>query len=235
MNKSSQQQTLGTPILEVIDLAKEYQGNGGVITALRQVSLTVHPGEMAAIMGPSGSGKSTLLFILGLLLSPTGGRYYMLGTDMLKLARTAQAETRRNCIGFVFQNSDMIETCSVYENLELPLIYADVRRAERPERIAEALNRVNMTHRLGHPANRLSGGERQRVGIARALVNRPCLLLGDEPTGQVDRANGQRIMDCFERIADDGKTAVIVVTHDPLVAARCPRMCRLEDGVLYEP
>lgn len=234
MNRPARQQTIGKTVLHVAGLAKEFQGNGTMITALRDVNLSVHQGEMVAVMGPSGTGKSTLLFILGLLLYPTRGSYHILGRDMLRLNRKAQAKIRRKFIGFVFQSSDMVETCSVHENLELPLIYAEVRRAERPVRIAEALERVNMTHRLRHPARLLSGGERQRVGIARALVNRPRLILADEPTGQVDQSNGQRIMDCFEQIAGDGRTAIIVVTHDPVVAARCPRNCHLEDGVLYE-
>jgi len=186
-------------------------------------------------MGPSGVGKSTLLFILGLLLAPTSGTYHMLGQNMGGFSRTAQARLRRQWLGFVFQGSDMVETGTVYENLELPLMYAEVAHAERPARIAEALEQVQMSHRLHHSANLLSGGERQRVAIARALVNRPHLILADEPTGQVDQANTDRILGYLGRIASEGATAVIVVTHDRAVASRCVRTCRLEDGILYEP
>ncbi len=234
MNRAPYKRTMGKAIFELNGIQKIFQGNGAAITALQNVCLTVDHGEMVAVMGPSGSGKSTLLFVLGLLLAPTKGRYQMLGRDMLALRRNTQAEMRRTFIGFVFQGSDMVEACNVYENLELPLIYANVNPKERLHRIHKALKKVDMIHRLHHPANQLSGGEQQRVGIARAMINGPRLILADEPTGQLDRANGQHVMDCFEQIASEDKTAVIIATHDPLVAGRCSRICHLEDGVLHE-
>ena len=221
-------------IIEAAGLSKEYHTTTGVIRALRHASVRVCQKETVAVMGPSGSGKTTLLFVLGLLLSPTTGSYKMLGTDMRTLSRSEQARFRSMQMGFVFQSADLVEASSVQENLELPLIYAEVPRQERAFRIEEALERVHLTHRRNHPANLLSGGERQRVAIARALVNRPRLILADEPTGQLDRANGERIMAYFEQIAAAGEAAVILATHATHIANRCLRTCYLEDGVLHE-
>ena len=221
------------PLINVSNLAKTYSnGSGGGIPVLRKVNLRAYRGEMAAIMGPSGCGKSTLLFILGLFLSPSRGSYYFGGEDVLSLGRPAQAEFRSRQVGFVFQGSDMFENSTVYENLEFPLIYAGVRRQERPDMISEALDMLNLGHRIKHPANLLSGGEMQRVAVARALVNKPQVILADEPTGQLDRENTQIIMDHFNKVVTDAKTAVIVVTHDPEVAASCARVYVLEDGVI---
>jgi putative ABC transport system ATP-binding protein len=221
------------PLIQVTDLTKTYHNGAGDIEVLRNVNLVVSPGEMVAVMGPSGSGKSTLLYILGLLQAPTSGSYSWEGIDILSLDRTQQAEFRRRRVGFVFQACDLLENSNVYENLEFPLIYEGVDRQARPPRILEALQRVNLGHRLYHSANLLSGGERQRVAVARALVNRPQLILADEPTGQLDRRHGHLIMEHFEEIAASGDTAVIVVTHDPDIAARCTRVCPMEDGVLH--
>ena len=221
------------PLIQVTELTKTYYNGAGPIEVLRSVNLEISPGEMVAVMGPSGSGKSTLLFILGLLQAPSSGSYIWEGIDLLSLDRTRQAEFRRRRLGFVFQTCDLLENSNVYENLEFPLIYEGVDRRERPGRIREALQRVNLGHRLYHSANLLSGGERQRVAIARALVNRPQLILADEPTGQLDRRHGHLIMEHFEEIAAGGDTAVVVVTHDPDIAARCTRVCPMEDGVLH--
>lgn len=213
------------------NLSMVYPNGAGDIEVLRGVSLSLFPGEMLAIMGPSGSGKSTLLYILGLLLRPTGGSYWLAGQDVLALDRAGQALCRRERLGFVFQTCDLLENSTVYENLEFPLIYAGVPPRERRERILAALEQVNLGHRLRHAANRLSGGERQRVAVARALVNRPQVILADEPTGQLDHRQGHLVMDHFEAVAVGG-TAVIVVTHDPDIAARCHRVCPLKDGRL---
>jgi putative ABC transport system ATP-binding protein len=148
------------------------------------------------------------------------------------LDRTSQAEFRRRQVGFVFQSCDLLENSTVYENLEFPLIYAGVDRRDRSDRIISALERVNLGHRLYHSANHLSGGERQRVAVARALVNEPQVILADEPTGQLDRDNGHLIMDHFEEIVATGETAVVVVTHDQEIAARCSRINVLTDGIL---
>ncbi len=234
MSKDSDIKNGKKVVVEAAGLSKKYITDAGVIMALRQASLRVCPKETIAIMGPSGSGKSTLLFLLGLLLSPTTGSYKMLGTDMFTLSHSEKAKFRGMKIGFVFQSADLVETCNVQENLELPLIYSEVPRQERALRIGKALERVHMVNRRNHPANRLSGGERQRVAIARALVNRPRLILADEPTGQLDRANGQRIMDYLKEIAEAGEAAVILATHASHIANQCLRICYLEDGVLYE-
>ncbi len=222
-------------LIEVANLNKSYSNGGGIIYVLRDVNLKVHLGEMVAVMGPSGSGKSTLLFILGLILQPTRGSYRLGGQDVLSLDRTKQAEFRRDRLGFVFQTCDLMENSTVYENLEFPLIYAGVERRERPDRIAAALSQVNLGNRMHHRTNHLSGGERQRVAVARALVNQPQVILADEPTGQLDRSHGHLIMDHFGDIVSQGKTALVLVSHDPDMAARCTRVCSLEDGVLYEP
>jgi putative ABC transport system ATP-binding protein len=192
----------------------------------------VQEGEILAIMGPSGSGKSTLLYILGLLLKPTRGAYHLLGQDVLQFNRSQQSAYRRQCLGFVFQSCDLIEGSTVYENLEFPLMYAEVARKRRPEMIAAALARVNLSHRMYHRTNRLSGGEQQRVAVARALVNQPRILLADEPTGHLDRVNSQLIMEHFEEFVSTGKNAVVIVTHDPEIADRCHRTYVLADGFL---
>lgn len=234
MNKQCPPPQANGALIQVTRLAKHYSNGHGVIPVLRGVNLEVLPGEMVAVMGPSGSGKSTLLFILGLLLPASSGNYRFLGQEVLNLSRADQAEFRRRRVGFVFQNCDLFENSTVYENLEFPLVYAQVERQERPERIAAALERVNLAHRMYHPANRLSGGERQRVAVARALVNQPLVILADEPTGQLDRQHGQMIMDHFAQIVATGDTALVIVTHDSQVAERCHRKFSMEDGVLYE-
>jgi len=220
------------PLIQVSNLTKTYYNGAGPIEVLRRVDFEVQLGEMVAVMGPSGSGKSTLLYILGLLQAPTSGSYRWEDIDVLTLDRGQQAEFRRRRLGFVFQACDLLENSNVYENLEFPLIYEGVERQERPPRIQEALRRVNLEHRLYHSANLLSGGERQRVAVARALVNRPQLILADEPTGQLDRRHGHLIMEHFEEIIASVSTAIVVVTHDPDIAARCSRVCPMEDGVL---
>jgi ABC-type lipoprotein export system ATPase subunit len=221
-------------LIRVIDLCKTYDNGVDLIHVLRNINLKVYPGEIVAVMGPSGSGKSTLLFILGIFLHPTSGSYFLGAQDVLGLDRNAQAEFRRSRVGFVFQSCDLFENSTVYENLEFPLIYAGVERRDRPDRIIAALQQVNLEHRIHHSSNRLSGGERQRAAVARALVNQPQVILADEPTGQLDRSHGHLILEHFGEIVSDGKTAIVVVTHDPEIAARCTRICSLRDGVLYD-
>lgn len=223
-----------SPAIQVARLVKNYPNGHGIITVLREVNLKVDRGQMVAVMGPSGSGKSSLLFILGLLMQPTRGSYWLSGDDVLKLDRSAQALCRRQRLGFVFQTCDLMENSAVYENLEIPLIYAGLERRERPTRITAALEKVNLGHRFYHSANHLSGGERQRVAIARALVNQPQVILADEPTGQLDRDHSNLVMDHFEDIVAGGETAIVIVTHDAEVAARCTRIYSLQKGVLYE-
>ena len=219
-------------VIDIQHLTKDYVSGSETISVLKDINLEVRRGEMVAIMGPSGSGKSTLLFILGIFQPPSTGVYNVAGTNVLSLSRDAQAIFRREKMGFVFQSCDLLENSTVYENLELPLIYTGVKRREREDMIMEALRRVNLEHRVRQPSNRLSGGERQRVSIARALVNEPEFILADEPTGQLDQANSERVMDYFVKITDEAKVAMVIVTHDAGTAARCSRMSLLSDGVL---
>jgi len=219
-------------VIDINKLTKTYQTGAGDISVLRDVNLHVHRGEMVAVMGPSGSGKSTLLFILGLFQPASTGEYRVSGVDVLSLTRDRQAIFRREMLGFVFQTCDLLENSTVYENLELPLIYAGVRRKERPDRIREALRMVNLDHRVYQPSNRLSGGERQRVSIARALVNDPEFILADEPTGQLDRENSLRVLEYFTKITEEARMAMVVVTHDNMTAEYCTRKCVLTDGCL---
>jgi putative ABC transport system ATP-binding protein len=221
-------------LIRVSDLTRNYVSAGRDIPVLKKVNLDVLRKDMIAITGPSGCGKSTFLFILGLFLSPASGTYYFDGRDVLALERSEQAEFRRSQVGFVFQNADLLENSTVYENLEFPLIYAGVHRRRRPKMISEALELVNLGHRIRHPSNLLSGGEKQRVAVARALVNKPKVILADEPTGQLDQGNTQYIMDYFKGIVAEVGMTLIVVTHDPKVAVRCNRIYVLNDGVLKE-
>jgi putative ABC transport system ATP-binding protein len=234
MNSQAPTQPANGVLIRVTNLCKTYDDGAGPIHVLRKVNLEVYPGEIVGVMGPSGSGKSTFLFILGIFLQPSGGSYFLGGQDVLALDRPAQAEFRRRRVGFVFQSCDLLENSTVYENLEFPLIYAGVDRKERPARVIAALEKVNLGHRVHHSSNQLSGGERQRVAVARALVNQPQVILADEPTGQLDRSHGHLVMDHFSEIVRDGKTAVVVVTHDPEMGARCTRVCSLRDGILSE-
>jgi putative ABC transport system ATP-binding protein len=217
-------------LIQVKNLGQDYPDGGTVLNILKEINMEVKGGEILAIMGPSGSGKSTLLYILGLLMKPSRGSYHLLGKDVLRFDRSDQSAYRRRCLGFVFQSCDLIENSTVYENLEFPLIYAGVDKKQRPEWIASALERVNLGHRMYHRTNRLSGGEQQRVAVARALVNHPRIILADEPTGHLDRANGQLVMGHFEEFVAEGENAVVVVTHDPEIASRCHRTYVLTDG-----
>ncbi|MFZ5426626.1 MAG: ABC transporter ATP-binding protein [Thermodesulfobacteriota bacterium] len=222
----------GELVIDIQHLTKDYVSGSEKISVLKDINLEVRRGEMVAIMGPSGSGKSTLLFILGIFQPPSGGIYKVAGVDVLSLTRDAQAIFRREKMGFVFQSCDLLENSTVYENLELPLIYTGVKRRERADKIMEALQRVNLEHRVRQPSNRLSGGERQRVSIARALVNEPEFILADEPTGQLDQANSERVMDYFVKITEEAKVAMVIVTHDAGTAERCSRKSLLSEGVL---
>jgi putative ABC transport system ATP-binding protein len=189
----------------------------------------VYKGEMVAIMGPSGSGKSTLLYVLGLLHPPTEGEYFFNGRNILNFNNDEQAHFRNRELGFVFQTCDLLANSTVYENLELPLIYAESDRRVRRKLILEALDRVGLSHRVDHWANRLSGGERQRASIARALVNNPTLVLGDEPTGQLDQQNTNIVINQLRDISRQGFT-VVLVTHEEEIGNACDRIIRIRDG-----
>ncbi len=216
-------------IIETKDLAKHYIDGGNVIHALNKANIRVYRGEMVAIMGPSGSGKSTLLYILGLLQPPTSGEYLFKGQNILNYNREEQANFRNRELGFVFQSCDLLANSTVFENLELPLIYAESDRNSRRKKILEALERVGLSHRVDHWSNRLSGGERQRAAIARALVNNPSLILGDEPTGQLDQKNSEIVIEQLRALTSQGFT-VVLVTHEDDIGNACDRIIRIRDG-----
>jgi putative ABC transport system ATP-binding protein len=210
-------------------VVKTYEMNSVRVQALRGVSFNLHDNEYAAIMGPSGSGKSTLMNIIGCLDVPTAGRYILDGHDVGRLVDDQLAEIRNAKIGFVFQTFNLIPRADVYHNVELPLIYAGLRPAQRRERTLAAIESVGLTDRMKHRPNELSGGQRQRVAIARALVNEPAIILADEPTGNLDSTTGAEIMAVFDRLHRDGQT-VVLVTHEEEVARHARRIIRLRDG-----
>jgi putative ABC transport system ATP-binding protein len=199
------------------------------VKALRSITLSLYRNEYVALMGPSGSGKSTLMNILGCLDTPTGGRYFLNGTDVSQLNDNALAEIRNKEIGFVFQTFNLLPRSTALENVSLPQIYAGINKSRRIERAKEVLNSVNLSDRIDHKPNELSGGERQRIAIARALVNHPSLILADEPTGNLDSKTSIEIMGLLEEIHNNGNT-IMVVTHEESIARHAHRIIRLRDG-----
>ena len=220
------------PVIDVRDVTKVYRMGDIEVHALRGVSLTIYPGELVAIMGPSGSGKSTLMNILGCLDQPTSGTYLLDGLDVSKLNDSKLAEIRNRKIGFVFQSFNLLRRTSAIENVEQPLIYANVRAKERRTRARAALEAVGLGNRLDHHPSELSGGQQQRVAIARALVNNPAIILADEPTGNLDSKSGAEIMCIFQRLNMERGDTVIFVTHDPRIAAHTRRIIRIADGLI---
>jgi putative ABC transport system ATP-binding protein len=219
-----------SPVIDVADLTKVYMTDEVETHALTGINLRVAPGEYVAIMGPSGCGKTTLMSILGLLDAPTGGSYELAGSPVEKLDAAQRARFRNRNIGFVFQSFNLIGDLSVYENVELPLVYrGGVTRNDRRRKVAQALESVGMSHRMRHYPAQLSGGQQQRVAIARALVGDPQILLADEPTGNLDSANGEKVMDLLSALNSGGAT-LVMVTHEPRYAARAKRIVRLFDG-----
>jgi putative ABC transport system ATP-binding protein len=220
-------------LVEIDDVTKTY-GLGGVdVKALRGVTLQIEEGAFVAIMGASGSGKSTLMNILGCLDRPSTGRYRLDGTDVSLLAAPALAELRNKTLGFVFQSFNLLPRTTALENVELPLVYAGVRAHLRRARAAEALERVGLGDRLRHHPNQLSGGQQQRVAIARALVNGPRLILADEPTGNLDSRASMEMMALLQRLGDEGIT-VVLVTHEPDIAAHARRVISMRDGLVED-
>jgi putative ABC transport system ATP-binding protein len=217
------------PLVAVINLTKSYAGPAEPVAALREVTVSIQPGEFVALIGPSGSGKSTLMNLIGLLDTPTAGQYYLAGHDVSRLSRRALALVRNRSIGFVFQGFHLLPRLTARENVELPLVYAGVGRRERRRRAAEMLQRMGLAERCHHRPNQLSGGQQQRVAIARALIHRPPLLLADEPTGNLDSATGVEVMAELTRLHHEGQT-IILVTHDPQVARTAERTITLRDG-----
>ena len=221
-------------VIEAIDLHKVYDGAGAETHALRGVSLRVEPGEFVAIMGPSGSGKSTLMHILGCLDTPSSGTYRITGRDVADLDAYDLAELRRDMVGFVFQSFNLLPRASVIRNVSMPMLYTRVPRDEREARAADALTSVGLPEPIwAHSSNELSGGQMQRVAIARALVNDPQLILADEPTGNLDTATGEQIMDLFTRLNSEGRT-IILITHEANVAAHARRIIHIQDGLAEE-
>lgn len=218
-------------LIQVDDVWKTYQVGQQQVHALRGLSVDIAQGEYTALMGPSGSGKSTLMNMLGCLDTPTSGRYRLAGEDVGTLDDDALADIRNRRIGFVFQTFNLMPRYTALENVALPLVYAGASRADREARAREVLEQVGLADRMDHRPNELSGGQRQRVAVARALVNRPDLLLADEPTGNLDTKTSLEIMALFGEIHAAGNT-VVLVTHEEDIAAYAHRVVRLRDGVV---
>lgn len=212
---------------------KIYEMGENKVYALDDVSLRIAPHEFVSIIGPSGSGKSTLMNMLGCLDTPTQGRYLLDGMDVSKKTDDELAEIRNNKIGFVFQGFNLLPKLTAIENVELPLIYSNVSAKERHERALESLRKVGLAERANHKPTELSGGQQQRVAIARALITNPPIILGDEPTGNLDSKSGKEVMEIFKELNRNGNT-VILITHDSGVAAQAKRVVRIQDGKLYE-
>jgi putative ABC transport system ATP-binding protein len=221
----------GASVIEVTDVTKIHHLGEVSVGALRSVSFAVREGEFVAIMGPSGSGKTTLLGILGCLDRPTTGSYRLVGQEVSALEETQRARIRGARIGFVFQGYNLIPRSTAFKNVELPLVYAGVRAGERRRRVLEALADVGLSERVNHLPNQLSGGEQQRVAIARALVVRPSVVLADEPTGNLDSASAEDVLEILERVNRQGAT-IVMVTHSNEVAQRASRIVRLADGIV---
>jgi len=216
-------------LIEMRELTREYDLGPQKIYALRGVNLIIEPGEYVAIMGPSGSGKSTLMNVIGCLDTPTAGSYLLDGVPVETLNDDELAAIRNRKIGFVFQTFNLLARTTALQNVELPLVYAKIARAERRQLAEEALIAVGLKDRMSHQPNELSGGQRQRVAIARALVNKPSLLLADEPTGNLDSQTGREILDLFQELHARGNS-IIMVTHEDDVAREAKRIVLIRDG-----
>lgn len=220
-------------VMLVENLSKTYSKGKIQVQALRSASITVRKGELLAIMGPSGSGKSTLLALIGTLEKATGGKIILDGIDISSVPEKLLPGVRREKIGFIFQNYNLIPTLSALENVELSMRFSRVPKKERQERARGLLEELGLGDRLNHKPSELSGGEQQRVSIARALANRPAVILADEPTGEVDSKTRDSIVRIFKELSEKGQT-ILVVTHDPEVAKECSRVLRITDGTIKD-
>ena len=222
------------PVIDVRAVSRLYSVTEEIVVrALDGVSLRIEQGEMVAIMGSSGSGKSTLMNIIGCLDAPTAGRYLLDGVDVRDIAQDDLADLRNRKIGFVFQSYNLVPRTSALGNVELPLAYAGLSRADRRERAREALISVGMHDRFDHLPSELSGGQQQRVAVARAIATDPSLILADEPTGNLDSRSTEEVLDIFAALNEQGRT-VVLITHEPDVAERAHRVVRLADGRIIE-
>ena len=224
----------GTNIIDIRNLQKVYVMGDNQVNALQSVTLAITKNEYVALMGPSGSGKSTLMNLIGCLDSPSGGEYYLNNKLVSSMSDSELAQVRNKEIGFVFQTFNLLPRLSALENVALPLVYAGWNRTQRMERAEEILEAVGLKERMEHKPNELSGGQRQRVAVARALVNNPSIILADEPTGNLDSKSGVEIMNLLLSINKERGATLIIVTHDPEVAAQTQRVIHIRDGIAEE-
>ena len=216
-------------MIKTVDLLKVFRTDEVETTALNKVNLEIKQGEFAAIMGPSGCGKSTLLNILGLLDNPSGGQFFFNGEDVAGYNEKMRTGLRKNNIGFVFQSFNLIDELTVFENIELPLLYQKVPSSKRKEMVTAVMEKMGIEHRRKHFPQQLSGGQQQRVAISRAVVGNPKLILADEPTGNLDSANGLEVMELLAKLNKEG-TSIVMVTHSDTDAAHAKRIIKLFDG-----
>ena len=216
-------------MIKLSKLSKVYRTDEVESTALNEVSFEINQGEFVSIMGPSGCGKSTLLNILGMLDKPESGSYQFLENEVAQLNEKARSEVRKKNIGFIFQNFNLIDELTVFENIELPLIYNKVNASERKKRVNELIEKIGISHRASHFPQQLSGGQQQRVAVARALITKPPLILADEPTGNLDSSHGNEVMELMCELNDAG-TTIIMVTHSAHDASYSNRIINLLDG-----